>query len=94
MNPSQAEHVSVREIDGQFLVLDKSHGKLHELNPTASFIWQCCDGRTTVPEIAGRLSLSFDTDPETASRDVASILRQFEENHLIRWTPVPEPYSA
>lgn len=86
MLPRQTSHVSVKEIDGQTLVLDRSHDKLHELNTTAAYIWRCCDGKTTVPEIVSATAREFDADPDTVERDVADILGKLADMHLIEWT--------
>jgi len=85
MLPRQASHVSVKEIDGQTLVLDRSHDKLHELNTTASYIWRCCDGKTTVAEIAAATAREFEADPGAVERDVADILGKLAAMHLIEW---------
>jgi hypothetical protein len=89
MLPRQTPHVSVKEIDGQTIILDRPHGKLHELNATASYVWRCCDGRATVAEIVTATAREFDADPITVGRDVEDILRQLESQQLIEWANVP-----
>jgi len=89
MLPRQNPQLSVKEIDGQTVILDRPHGKLHELNATASYVWRCCDGRATVAEIVSATAREFDADPITVERDVADILGQFERVQLIEWTNVP-----
>ncbi len=86
MFPRQVSHVSVKEIDGQTMVLDRSHNKLHELNATAGYIWRCCDGKTTVAEIVSATAREFDADPGAVERDVADILGKLTEMRLIEWT--------
>jgi hypothetical protein len=47
-------------VDGELVVLDR-HGELiHQLNKTASYIWEQCDGRRTAAEIAGQLGEAFE----------------------------------
>ncbi len=89
MLPRQVAHVSVKEIDGQTIVLDRSHDKLHELNTTAGFVWRCCDGKTTVAEIVAATAREFDADPGVVERDVTDILEKLAELHLIEWTEAP-----
>lgn len=92
MPPRHALHVSVKEIEGQLLVLDRQHGQLHELNATAGFIWRHCDGRHEVVDIAAALAAEFDIDPVTAGKDVTAILEQFESRQLIQYQPpIPRP---
>lgn len=91
MLPSQVSHVSVKEIDGQTLVLDRSRDKLHELNTTAGYIWRCCDGKTTVAEIVSAIAREFDVDAGAVERDVADILGKLTEMRLIEWTESSDP---
>lgn len=90
MLPRQVSHVSVKEIDGQTIVLDRSRDKLHELNATAGFIWRCCDGKTTVAEIAAATAREFDADPGMVEPDVAEIIGKLAGMHLIEWTESPD----
>jgi hypothetical protein len=75
--PKRRSDVSVRLIDGEGVVLDRQAGLIHQLNHTASYIWDRCDGQFTVAEIADQLAMTFDVDASTAARDVATIISQF-----------------
>jgi len=89
MLPRQSPHVSVKDIDGQTIILDRPHGKLHELNATASYVWRRCDGQATVSDIVAATAREFDADPITVERDVADILQQLERVQLIEWINTP-----
>jgi hypothetical protein len=89
MLPRQSPHLSIKEIDGQTIILDRPHGQLHELNATASYVWHCCDGRATITEIVSATAREFDADPLTVEQDVADILRQLESLQLIEWANAP-----
>lgn len=89
MLPRQAPQLSVKEIDGQTIVLDRTHGKLHELNATAGFVWRHCDGRASVAQIVAATAREFGTDPAIVERDIAALLRQFSELKLIEWSDTP-----
>lgn len=39
-------------LGGEIVVFDKSQDKAHVLNPTAAIVWQHCDGKRTVSEVA------------------------------------------
>lgn len=90
MYPHQSAQLSVKEIDGQTVILDRRHGKLHELNATAGYVWHCCDGRTSAHDIAAATAREFNADPAVVERDVAEILRQLGDLMLIEW-PAPAP---
>jgi hypothetical protein len=75
--PKRRAHVRVRLIEGEAVVLDRRAGLIHQLNHTASYIWDRCRGEFTAAEIADQLAMAFDVDAGTAARDVAMIIRQF-----------------
>ena len=45
----------VRELEGELLVYDRKAHRAHRLNRSAAVVFQGCDGRTTVRELAARL---------------------------------------
>ena len=47
----------VQEMPDEVLVYDLKQHKAHCLNKTAAFVWQHCDGQTTVTEMANLLKL-------------------------------------
>lgn len=51
----------VQEVPDEVLVYDLDTNKAHCLNKTAAAIWQSCDGKTSVPEIAKFLSSEMGT---------------------------------
>jgi Coenzyme PQQ synthesis protein D (PqqD) len=76
--PKRRSDVSVRRIEGERVVLDRRAGLIHQLNHTASYIWDRCDGQLTVAEIAAQLAMTFDVDARTAARDVVTLISQFQ----------------
>jgi len=49
---ARQEDLVVRELPEEIMVYDLKRHKAHCLNKTAAFIWQHCDGQTTVSQIA------------------------------------------
>ena len=45
----------VQEVPNEVLVFDMETNEAHCLNETAAMVWKYCDGKTSVPEIAGIL---------------------------------------
>lgn len=57
LHPTAKKDVVINEPgSGETIVYDLKTDKAHCLNPTASFVWNQCDGRTSVNEIAQRFS--------------------------------------
>lgn len=85
-HPKRRSDVSIRAIDGELVVLDHGAKQIHQLNPTASFIWHRCDGQHTVLEIADQLAGSFDIERQTAWDAVIAALHRFDELGLLDHT--------
>jgi Coenzyme PQQ synthesis protein D (PqqD) len=75
--------VKSRLVDGETVVLDQQAGVVHQLNATASFIWERCDGQSTLTDIAQQLAQAFEVDPHVASCDVNAMIGQLEALHLL-----------
>lgn len=81
--PKRRTNVSSRTIEGETVVLDRSNEQIHQLNQTASYIWERCDGASTLQAIAQQLAETFAVDGETATRDVSGVVAQFHTLHLL-----------
>ena len=82
-HPKRRSDISARVVVDETVVLDLGAAQIHQLNATASFIWDRCDGHCTVSEIAEKLAESFDVDRETARQAVLETLRRFDELGLL-----------
>lgn len=52
MPEARREGLVVQELSGEVLVYDRERDKAHCLNSTAALVWQYCDGKTPVSQIA------------------------------------------
>ena len=82
-HPKRRVDVNVRMVDGEVMVLDRQSDLIHQLNHTASYIWDRCDGQSTVAEIANQLAAAFHVDADTAVQDVATTIRQLHSLGLL-----------
>lgn len=78
MMPLRRTDLMTRLIEGEVVILDREAGKVHQLNPTAGYVWNNCDGSSTVGSIAERLAASFDVAPEMALRDVEALVQELK----------------
>ena len=81
--PKRRQDLNYRTIDGETLILNRQDGRLHQLNPTASFIWDCCDGSSNLAEIVDRLAGAYEVDSKTARKDVEEILLNLRNSNLL-----------
>lgn len=81
--PRRRSDLRIRVVAHETVVLDLDAERIHQLNTTASFIWDQCDGHRTVAEIAAELARSFDVDHRTAHEAVHATLRRLDELQLL-----------
>ena len=81
--PQRRLDLASRSIDGETVILNREAGVLHQLNTTASFIWNCCDGTCGVDDIVERLANVYDIDCATGRRDVSQVLMELRKLNLL-----------
>jgi Coenzyme PQQ synthesis protein D (PqqD) len=81
--PRQRSELSVRVVGDEVIVLDRSASQVHQLNVTAGFIWQRCDGNHTAGRIADEVASAFGVDADTARDAVSAALQQFGQLGLL-----------
>jgi hypothetical protein len=84
IRPSRRLDLTIRELDGEMVILDRHAGLVHQLNRTASCIWEACDGSATPAELAEVVARSFDVDVNTAADDVAAVVAQLLKLSLLK----------
>jgi hypothetical protein len=61
-------------LDGELVVYDPRTHELHHLNASAALVWQHCDGRRTVDDIAAAIASTGDADRAMVRADVARVI--------------------
>ena len=82
-HPQRRLDLLCRTIEGEAVILNDQAGTLHRLNPTASVIWDCCDGTSSVDDIVARLASAYDVDLRTCQKDVSEIILKLESLNLL-----------
>jgi hypothetical protein len=75
--PKIRADLEVAEIDGEGLVFDKPAELIHYLNPTATALFQLCDGKATVEETGAAMAEAFGIPLEDAVRHVRILVGGF-----------------
>jgi hypothetical protein len=83
MFPKRRSDVTVREVDGELLVLDHRTERVHQLNATAVYIWNQCDGATSVADISKAIATEYGLDTHPAEADVVRTVAQFRALDLL-----------
>jgi len=71
------------EIDGEAVIVKPSAKRTWVFNATASFIWKCCDGHSSIEDVARKLALSCGRELRLVRTDIVEFCRQLEEIGLI-----------
>ncbi|HZN59897.1 MAG TPA: PqqD family protein [Planctomycetota bacterium] len=81
--PSRRGGLHVRGIEGDIVILDAANGRMHNLNPTAAFIFDSIDGRKTEAEISRCVAHTFEVGFDVAERDTRNCIEKFREEKLV-----------
>jgi len=85
--PKRRGDVNVRVVEHETVVFDRKGRLIHQLNETAGYIWDRCDGMSTIRDISNRLAEAFGVGPEIAGKDSAAIVSQFQQLNLLEANP-------
>lgn len=83
VRPKKRDGLSERLVAGERVVLDPDAESMHQLNVTATVVWELCDGSLDLDGIAAELVERFDVDAATARRDVEQAVATFADLGLL-----------
>jgi PqqD family protein of HPr-rel-A system len=83
MKPKVRDDLAIVEIEGEAIVYDDQNGQLHHLNPTATVVFNLCDGQSTVKEFAADIADVYSLPPGDVERQVRALIRAFRESGLL-----------
>ena len=82
--PVVREDLQYRELDDGGVVYDTTSERIHTLNLTAAFIWNCCDGSHTLSQIASELCQPANVTLQKSLEDVREAITHFQKEGLLR----------
>jgi PqqD family protein of HPr-rel-A system len=83
IRPRTRQDLAVVVLDGEAVVYDEESGSLHHLNPTATIVFQLCDGTATIREISSEMSEVFGVPVREVEREVRALLRGLRRTGLM-----------
>ena len=84
MRYKQCANLTVQSVDDEMLILDINKDQIHQLNPTACFIWSKCDGSHSENDLVKMLVDQYDIDINSAANDVSKVLTELQKLELIK----------
>jgi hypothetical protein len=82
--PRRADLLEVNEADDGLVVYDPTHDQVHHLNPSASIIFDLCDGTRDAEAIAEILGEAYELAAPPRD-DALAGLEDLAERQLIHW---------
>jgi len=74
-----------QELDKKVLILSAEKNMAHELNETASWLWNHLEKKVTFTHLVEALTGDYNVDHEMASKDVSDLLSNLKERGLLEW---------
>jgi hypothetical protein len=81
--PGVREGITIRQLGSEVVALDILDNKVHQLNETASLIWQLKHSGQPEPEIAECLVSAYEVDRETALQHVVTMVTHLQRIGLL-----------
>ena len=79
------------EMDGEAVILDEEADRLHVLNATATLVWQCLDGVSTIEEICVDLAEGLGVPYDQVLADTLAVVDNMLAEGLARDVSQPLP---
>jgi hypothetical protein len=83
MKPKARDDLAVVEIEGEAIIYDDRNGQLHHLNPTATILFNLCDGKSTAKEFAVDIAEVYGLPLRDVERQVRALIREFRQAGLL-----------
>jgi hypothetical protein len=82
---TQSKDVIWRRIGDDIVVIKEDGLSTHVLNKTAAFIWEMCDGKCGIDEIAVKLCEHFDVSYAEAHADVDATVKVLTNVSILKY---------
>jgi hypothetical protein len=81
--PERSPTVYSVVVDGEAVLLDEASERLHHLNASATLVWECLDGHTTVAGLAREISDELGESLDTVLRGTLAIVTDLDGEDLL-----------
>ena len=76
-----AQHVKPN--DPSLVLLNPDSGEYYTLEAVGTRVWQLCDGKRTIAEIATMIAQEFDESPEVIESDLIELVKELMDEELV-----------
>lgn len=78
------EEVAIREMEGEYLLINSMINELFTLNPLGYFIWQKIVDNNSFGEIIDLVSIEYDILNDQVISDICVFIDELEVNEFVR----------
>ena len=82
-SPKRREDLLKRDLEDGCVLYDEKTSQVYTLNTTAALIWEYCDSKTSIEQIAEELADASDSKKEEMIEDVRKIITDFHKKGLL-----------
>ncbi len=87
--PSHSPSVVTRKTGNEYVLVPVTNNiadmnSVYTLNETGAFVWEHIDGRNSVENLIEAVINEYETDKETATKDVLSLINDMNKYLIIR----------
>jgi hypothetical protein len=83
--PIKTKDSAHRVLSDEAIVVNFKNSFFYSLNPVGTFIWERCDGRHSLDQIAEALAEEYEVAPAEAARDCREYIDSLVEQGLLQW---------
>ena len=82
-SPKRREDLLKRDLEDGCVLYDEKTTQVYTLNTTAALIWEYCDSKSSIEQIAEELANASNHNKEEMLEDVRKIVTDFHEKGLL-----------
>ncbi len=88
------DYVVWKVVDSKGILLNLDNGSYFEVGSTALAIWQKCDGRTSIAQVAKSIAKKFRVLPRKAHKDTLTFILNLKRQKLIEVSATPASFVS
>ena len=73
----------VKPDDPSIVLLNPKSGEYYTLEPVGARVWQLCDGKRTIADIASIISQEYEESSEVIECDVIELVKELMDEELV-----------
>lgn len=79
-----------QQVEGEMILVVPTRGKVKVINEVGGRIWELCDGKRSIRQIAVELTREFDVELSQAEKDSVEFLNTLAERGLVHFIRPPD----